>query len=782
MPSDAADLSSGRNGRLRFTSSGLWPGAWLVLFVFLAYFPALHCGFIWDDDAWTTGIAGLLRNLSGLGSIWFRPTALQQYYPLTGTTFWLDYQLWKFWTTPYHAENVLLHALAVLLFWRLLLRLQVPGAWLAAALFALHPVMVESVAWITERKNVLSLALYLAAFLAYLRYAQDVASGKWQVTRINSILSRATCHLSLPYGLALILFLGALLAKTTSFSLPAAILLLVWWRRGGLCWRQDVLPTLPFFTLALGMCAVTFWLEKNHVGAQGSDFALTFSQRCLVAGRAFWFYLGKLVWPAGLCFVYPRWQPDAGAWCQWLYPFGAIGGLGALWLARGRIGRGPITALFFFVGTLFPVLGFMDAYFMRYSFVCDHWVYLSSLGLLALVAALVARAAAGLRVPMLFYGFAILVLPALGLLTWRQTAIYRDSETLWCDTLARNPGSWIAHDNLGASLLAAGHLDKAMDHFRRAIEINPNSIVAHNNYGAALQRSGRLDEAEVEVRKALDLSPNVIAPHINLVEILQKRGRLNEAVEEYKTILQLVPSSEQGRLGLADTLCQLGRSSEAIPCYRDVLEANPTNSDVRIRLGRALIENGEFAAAESTFASLLQADPKSAKAVDGLGYVLARQGRLEEAKARFLESLQLDPKDAYAHMHYAICLSAHRQARAAMAEYRQALALDDQLSVAYNNLAWLLAAHPDPQIRNGPEAVALAERACRLTNHEIPFYVGTLAAAFAEAGRFSDAVATAEKACGLARKAGMQNVVERNEQLLELYRAGRPCHEPAEAN
>ena len=278
-------------------------GGLIVLLVFLAYLPALRGGFIWDDDSWTTRIIGLLRDTSGLRLIWFQPTALQQYYPLSGTTFWLDYQLWKFWTTPYHVENVLLHALAALLFWRLLLRLQVPGAWLASALFALHPVMVESVAWITERKNVLSLVFYLGALLAYLRYAQGVTGGGWRVasgppssdsgaasglyaSRFTGYSTLDTRQPSLFYALAFVLFLGALLAKTTTFSLPAVILLIGWWKRGQIRWRADVLPTLPFFALALGLCAVTAWLERYHVGAQGSDFVLTFPQRCLVAGRS----------------------------------------------------------------------------------------------------------------------------------------------------------------------------------------------------------------------------------------------------------------------------------------------------------------------------------------------------------------------------------------------------------------------------------------------------------------------------------------------------------------
>ena len=307
----------------------VWQGGLIVLLVFLAYLPALRGSFVWDDDSWTTNLSALFQNPSGLRSIWFQPTALQQYYPLSGTSFWLDYQFWKFWTTPYHVENVLWHVLAALLFWRLLLRLRVPGAWLAGAIFALHPVMVESVAWITERKNVLSLVLYLGALLAYLRYAQGVTDDERQVPGVGKkqarLTSRGTCYRVTWHAspvtflwLAFVLFLCALLAKTTTFSLPAAILLIGWWQRGQIRWRADVLPTLPFFVLALGLCAVTAWLEKNHVGAQGPDFALTFPQRCLVAGHAFWFYLGKLFWPANLCFVYPRWQPNPGSGWQWL--------------------------------------------------------------------------------------------------------------------------------------------------------------------------------------------------------------------------------------------------------------------------------------------------------------------------------------------------------------------------------------------------------------------------------------------------------------------------------
>jgi protein O-mannosyl-transferase len=475
-------------------------GLLLVAATFLVYWPALSGQFVWDDDSWTTKIAGLLRTNSGLCAIWCQFTALQQYYPLTGTTFWLDYQLWGFWPLPYHVENILLHTVAVLLFWKLLRRLDVPGAWLAAAIFALHPVMVESVAWITERKNVLSLVLYLGSLLAYLRYTQGVIgdqstprinpAGRCQVTRTNSILSLVTL-----YALALVLFLGAMLAKATAFSLPAVVLVILWWKRGRVRWGVDVLPTLPFFSLAIGLCLVTAWLEKNHVGAKGTEWAITLPGRCLIAGRVPWFYLGKLVWPANLCFIYPRWKPDVESLRQWIYPASALAALIALWLARGRIGRGPVAAVLCFGGTLFPVLGFINTYGMRYSFVWDHWVYLPSLGIIALVAAVAVCAAGWLRRPVVFQGFAVLVLLVLAVLTWRQCGMYTDLETLWRITIDRNPDSWLAHNNIGTILSEKGRADEAMTHFQKALEIQPDYAETYNNIGIVFFDKGQMDEA-----------------------------------------------------------------------------------------------------------------------------------------------------------------------------------------------------------------------------------------------------------------------------------------------
>src|SRR5208282_5877769 len=563
----------------------VWQGGLIVLLVFLAYLPALRGGFIWDDDCWTTNLSALFQDTSGLRLIWFQPTALQQYYPLSGTTFWLDYQLWKFWTTPYHVENVLLHALAALLFWRLLLRLQLPGAW-----------------------------------LAYGRYAQWVKrTGK---TAPVPDSSRSKHHPSLFYGLALVLFLCALLAKTTTFSLPAAILLIGWWQRGQIRWRVDVLPTLPFFTLAFGLCAVTAWLEKYHVGAQGPDFALTFPQRCLIAGHAFWFYLGNLFWPANLCFVYPRWQSNAGSGWQWLYPATAVGTLFTLWLARGRIGRGPVTALFFYVGTLFPVLGFMNAYGMRYSFVWDHWVYLSALGIIALVAALVVRVAESLRTPAVVYGFAAIVLPGLALLTWRQAGIYRNLETLWRDTLAKNPDCWMAHYNLGIALLNQGQTGEAFSQYLEAIRLNPDFALAHNNLGAALARNGQIDEAISQYLEAIRLNPDYADAHNNFGVVLFNQGQTGEAISQYLEAIRLNPDYADAHYNLGVVLLNQGQTNEAISQYQEAIRLNPDYADAHINLGITLLNQGQTDEAISQFQEAIRLKPDYADAHNNLAKAL----------------------------------------------------------------------------------------------------------------------------------------------------------------
>jgi len=490
---------------------------------FLAYSPCLRGEFIWDDDAWTTNLAELFHSLSGLRAIWSWPTPLQQYYPLTATTFWIDYQLWGFWTVPYHVENVLLHLLAAGLFWKLLKRLEVPGAGLAAVILVLHPLMVESVAWITERKNVLSLALFLGALLAYGRFANLWVAGPKRAPLPGgpSAAGADPPCVSRNWGAwacALLLFLAAYVAKATTFAFPAVVLLLCWWKRGRLRWQQDLLPTLPFFAVTFGLGLMTSWLERNHLGAQGPDWEIPFPEQCVIAGHALWFYAGKLLFPADHCFIYPRWPVDEQSLVRWLWPGTAAGLLLALWLLRRRIGRGPLTAALFFVGTLFPLLGFFNGAFMRYSFVSDHWAYLPSLGLIALAAALLARWAK--RRPSLVYGLGGAVLVAFWALIFLQSGFYTDAETLYRVTLAKNPKADMAHNNLGLVLFKAGQTDEAAWHFQQAVELRPSSAHAHNNLANVLRITGRTREAAAHYEAALKSEPDNPSTCYNLAMLL----------------------------------------------------------------------------------------------------------------------------------------------------------------------------------------------------------------------------------------------------------------------
>ncbi len=746
-------------------------GLLLVVVTFLAYLPALRGQFVWDDDAWTTGIIGLLRDFPGLCTIWCQPTALQQYYPLTGTTFWLDYHFWGFWPLPYHMENILLHALGVLLFWRLLRRLEMPGAWLAAGIFALHPVMVESVAWITERKNVLSLVLYLGALLAYGRFVLY-----WK-GEDDSPVSNTPGRCWSAYGLAFVLFLGALLAKATAFSLPAVILLVCWWKRGRIRWRADALPVLPFFALAIGLCLVTAWLEKNHVGAKGGDWAMTFPDRCLIAGRAPWFYIGKLLWPANLCFVYPRWRPDPASLAQWIYPITAVGAVVGLWLARRRLGRGPAAAAFFFAGTLFPVLGFMNAYGMRYSFVWDHWVYLSSLGLIALVAALVARAAERLRRPAALHGFAVIVLPVLAILTWQQCGMYADLETLWRTTITKNPDAFMAYMNLGTVLVGNGEEDAAVPYYKKCLEINPDIFEAHNHLGLILLNEGQLDKAMDHFKQALEIEPNYVMARNNLGVALMRSGQLDAAIVQYQQALELAPDYAEAYYNWGLALGLQGKLDEAITHYQKAIQLKPDYAEAHYDLGAVFGVRGRLDEAIEQYQKAIAIKPDYADAHGNLANVLAAQGKLDEAVKEYQRTLELMPNSAQAHFRFGQALQTLHNFAAAKTEYQKVLELDSKHLAAHLSLAWLLATCPEASIRNGAKAVALTQQAERLGGGESPQILDTLAAAYAEAGQFGKAVQTARQALNLGATQNNKPLAEAIQSRLKLYEAGSPYHE-----
>jgi hypothetical protein len=415
----------------------------LLIATFLAYLPAIRAGFIWDDPDYVVG-NHTLRTLDGLREMWLVPTSLPQWYPLVHTTFWIEYHLVGTNPTLYHIDNILLHAMSAILLWQLLSKLEVKGAVFAACVFALHPVMVESVAWVTERKNVLSLVFYLLAMHVYLfRFAptnRDGARPDWRF-----------------YALAIVFFLCALFSKTVTASFPAAVLLIFWWKHGRLRLR-DVRPLIPFFVAGIAMGAVTGWLERHHVGASEDvtpELKLSLVQRSLIAGRVIWFYLAKLIYPHPLVFIYPRWNEiDHPSAVQWIYPAMVIVATIVLWVLRKKIGRGVVVAWLLFCGTLVPALGFVNVFPMRYSFVADHFQYHASIAMIVLVVAIT-----GYLSPRMRGAIWGIILVFLGCMTFNRARVYKDAETLWLDTMAKNPNSWMVYTNLGNVLATQGRYD-----------------------------------------------------------------------------------------------------------------------------------------------------------------------------------------------------------------------------------------------------------------------------------------------------------------------------------
>ncbi|MGD0771062.1 MAG: tetratricopeptide repeat protein [Tepidisphaeraceae bacterium] len=600
----------------------------IIALVLSVYVPVIRTGgFIWDDPQYVTGNP-LLRTLPGLLAIWIHPSASPQYYPLVHTTFWIEYHLAGLHPALYHVDNVLLHAIASILLWRALARLRVPGAWLAAAIFAVHPVQVESVAWVTERKNVLSLVFYLLSFHAYLNFTDRFkAKDCW---------------------LALAFFIAALLSKSVTCSLPAAILLIVYWRNGQVR-RADVRPLVPFFLLGAVMAAVTAMLEKQHVGASGPEWRFTFADRCLIAGRALWFYAAKLLWPHPLIFIYPRWESMDFSRRPWLilFPLAALGAIAALALLRRRIGRGPLVAVLFFAGTLLPALGFINLYPMRYSFVADHFQYHAGIGLIVL-------AAAGLR--RLRAAGAAAVLAVLGVLTWQQGSVYQNQLALWKDTVERNPTSWMAWGNLGdeyADLsnrfdLARAERDKdraeARQCYATLYKLAPDQPLAHLKWGIVKEYDGDLGAAKDEFAASLRLAPDFTIAMNSMGMLLMRQNRPGDAMRYYRRAIELDPGYAEARVHYGDALLFQGDKDGAFAQYLEAAARRPDNVEAQFKLANMLLTVKNRAdLAIPHYMTAVSVDSNRADIRTNLAAALMAVGRFDEAREQCREALRLDP-------------------------------------------------------------------------------------------------------------------------------------------
>jgi len=547
-----------------------------------AYMPAMRNGFIWDDDVHITKNL-TLKEPGGFSRIWLDLRANCQYYPLTFSLFYLEHTLWGLHPTGYHFVNGLLHACDAVLVWLILRRIGVPGSWLAAVLFALHPIQVESVAWVTEQKNTLSCLLALSSLWFYLRFQpldrdpqaehSGVLQWKW-------------------YGLSLGLFVLALLSKSAVGTLPGVLLVLAWWKRPRLE-LSDLLPLVPFFFLGAILGLNTARLESDLVAVRRADFMRTPIDRLLIACRALWFYAYKLVLPLNLTFIYPRWHIDSRDFRQWIPVFTAPLVIVALFLLRRRVGKGPVAAVLCYCGMLFPALGFANIYFTRFSFVNDHFQYHASVALLALFAAVVLQRSPTIqwRSPLAV----LLTLPVLfllGFLTYSRCGVYRDSMTLWTDTLERNPSAWLAHTNLASLLDGQGRFREGLLHHVKSTELKPDDPLIFSNLGAALLRSGDIRSAITTFERGLRcpmIAPSDSAKLNNaLGAAYYALGDLERAISHFRQAIMEYPLLPDAHSNLGTALATGEHSEEAIGELRAALRLNPKDTQTRTFLNRLI--------------------------------------------------------------------------------------------------------------------------------------------------------------------------------------------------
>jgi tetratricopeptide (TPR) repeat protein len=590
----------------------------------LAYQPAWQAGFIWDDDVYVTHNR-LLTVPDGLQRIWFSQDSPSQYFPLVYTVLRMERSAWGLAASGYHWVNILLHAANALVLWGLLRRLRLPAAWLAAALFALHPVQVESVAWVTELKNVLSLFCCLLAAWAWVEFVGD-RPGAWRY-----------------YCGALLFQALALFAKTTACTWPVALLLVLWLQHKPITLRR-ARQMVPFFAMSLVMGLVSIWWEQHHQYAVGAAFDLPWMSRVLVASRAVWFHLGKLLWPVGLSFSYARWHIDPADPRQYAWLAACLLAGGVVWAA----GRGLRMAVLFYVAMLAPLLGFINEYTFRYTFVADHYQYVACIGLLALAAAALDQWLGRFGRPAKTFILTCL-LALLGVLTWRQCRNYADSETLWRATLANNPASIIARNNLSSALLDKRRWDESMALSREVLAGDANDPVAQCNLGFALLEKGRAEEAIPHFQRAIAAEPNAPNAYYHLGRACLQLRRYEAAMTNFQTTIRLQPDSAEAYCNLGYALFQTGQAPAAISNYDRSLALEPDYALAHNDLGSILLQLGDTNQARLHFERAVKDMPGYAEAHYNLGGLLLAAGQLDEALSQYEKVAQLNPRLAGAH-------------------------------------------------------------------------------------------------------------------------------------
>jgi len=609
IPAKAAGAAT---AALRMPSwlSGDWVlGLLLVLAVIITYSPVWHAGFIWDDDNHLTANPCIIGPL-GLKEIW--TTSAAQICPLVLTSFWVEHALWGLAPLPYHLVNVFMHAACAVLLWRVLRSMQIPGAWLGAALWALHPVQVESVAWITEMKNTQSGLFFLLSILFFVKLLEGRPPGRPR-TRGSASLQEDPKRRDWNYALTLLFAALAMASKSSTVILPVVLCICAWWMEGRWQWR-NVARMIPLFLMSLAAGILSLWTQNVEAADDLKWGTPTWPERLAMTGDAVWFYLGKLVWPYPLMAIYPRWDIDASQWFSYLPLIAVIAVPLLLWWQRDSWSRPWFFAFAYYLLGLLPVLGLADRY------VADHYQYLADMGPLGLAGAGLAQMAEFILPKKSWFqpGFSAGVLLILGLVSWQRAWVYENQETLWTDTLAKNPNCSAGYNNLGLAFSQNGQIDDALAQFQKALAINPGFDKAQNNMGTALAQKGRVDEAMVYFQKAVEINPQYAEAHGNLGKVFLQKGKLDEAIVEYQRALEINPIYADAHNSLGDIFFKRGQLDEAKAEFQRALEINPNHAEAHYNLGSALFLKGQIEEAIAQYKEALRLRPDFSEAQKNL--------------------------------------------------------------------------------------------------------------------------------------------------------------------
>jgi protein O-mannosyl-transferase len=563
--------------------------ALIVVASCVVYWPSIHGQFLLDDDQLVTE-SPLVHATDGLYRMWFTAEPLD-YWPVSNSVFWAEWRLWGNKTTGYRVVNLLLHIANALLVWAVLQKLKIPGAWLAGLLFAVHPVNVEAVAWISQLKTLLSATFFLVSIWCYLQFDMRGALQSKE-GKVNAGAGSEAW-----YVLSLVLFVIALLSKGSVATLPVLLLIILWWYHGKIT-RQDVLRVAPFFLVAIVLAGVNIWFQSHGKTLDIRQASL--GERILTAGAVGWFYLYKALVPLNLSFVYPLWQVRTADWRWWVPLVATVLVTVALWSGRNSKRwpwvRPVFCAWLFYWAALGPVLGLADVSYMRFSLVADHYQYLALPAVLAVLATAVLRFATRLERPIQTVaqvGVGVVVI-GLVLLAAKQSLLYDDRLTLYTDTLQKNPTCFLAYNNLGVVLMDAGRNAEAIDQLNKALLIEPGYSGARYNLAVALGTIGRQQEAVEQYRRTLKDEPDNEKALVGLAIALDQTGELRESIDLFKTALKLNPNNEKTHLGLAIVLDQIGERKAAIEELRIALKLNPNDAGIHNKLGIKLSEEGQL--------------------------------------------------------------------------------------------------------------------------------------------------------------------------------------------